>query len=469
MFFRPVLGVFLVFGLLVLGGWFVLQKKGNVKTPAVDDIQEKVQVAASYSFFVTVDGIGLNVDVADTPEKKAQGLSGRIGMGEDEGMLFVYDAPGLYTFWMKDMLFSIDIIWINENYEIVDIAKNALPDSFLQTFQPQKPAQYVLEVNAGFSDRNNIQIGSRVDFSEIFIGSKFKELVFVVDAKNDEVIVLTKEGGIIKRIKVDHSPHDIALSPNSKFIVTANFHSNTINIIDVQSLSLQKTIATGDGAHGVVFSPDGRFLFVVNAREDTLSIIETATFTQQTKINVGSYPEYVGVTKDGSKVFTTNLSDGGSITVLQNIGFESKVIKEISSDVDPHGWAISPDGSKVIITTLGSNSAYLYDSSTFEEISHFDIGAPSEFAAFRTNNEVWVTNIGANYISIIEITQNTILDQIAVGETPHGISFSSDKTLAFVPLYQPGEVVIIDTVERKVIKKVKVGEELHNAVVVKSR
>jgi len=293
-----------------------------------------------------------------------------------------------------------------------------------------------------------------------------EELVFTEDSKNDEVIVLTSKGEIIKRIKVGHGPHDIALSPDGKFIATANFRDNTASIINVESLSLQKTIETGDGAHGVVFSPDGEFLFVVNAREDTLSIIETAFFTKQVKVRVGDYPEYVGITKDGSNIFTTNLGDGGSITVLQNNGFDSGIVKEISSDIDPHGWAVSPDGSKIIITTLGSNSAYLYDRGTFEEIAHFDTGAPSEFAAWRTNTEVWITNIDANYVSIVTIGQNTIPNRVEVGETPHGISFSSDKTLAFVPLYQPGEVVIIDVVERKIIKKVKVGAELHNSVVV---
>lgn len=299
--------------------------------------------------------------------------------------------------------------------------------------------------------------------------SEARELVFVEDSKNDEVIVLTKEGEIVKRIKVDHGPHDIALSPDGKFVVTANFYSNTISVISVQSLSLQKTITTGDGAHGVVFSPDGSFLFIANARENTLSIIETATFTKQTKVNVGDYPEYIGVTKDGSKIFTTNLGDEGSITVLKNDGFESKVIKEMASGIDPHGWALSPDGNSIVITNLGSNFIYLLDAETFEEINHIDTGAATEFAVFKNDTELWVTNIGAHYISIIDVGQNKIIGQITVGETPHGISFSTDKTLAFVPLYKPGELVIIDVEKRKVVKKIKVGEELHNSVVVKRR
>lgn len=207
------------------------------------------------------------------------------------------------------------------------------------------------------------------------------------------------------------------------------------------------------------------FLFVVNAKEDTLSVMDTGTFAKQIKIKVGKYPEYVGVTKDGSKIFTTNLGDGGSITVLQNIGFDSKVVKEITLGIDPHGWALSSDGTKLVFTNLGSNFTYLLDAQTFKEISYIDTGITTEFAAFKDEFELWVTNIGSHYVSIIDLEQNKVVDKITVGETPHGIAFTKDKTLAFVPLYQPGEIVIIDVKERRIIEKIKIGEKLHNVVV----
>src|SRR3989338_5701660 len=54
----------------------------------------------------------VRVTVADTPESRERGLSGRDGLASDEGMLFVFQNDGYHTFWMKDMLFSIDIIWL---------------------------------------------------------------------------------------------------------------------------------------------------------------------------------------------------------------------------------------------------------------------------------------------------------------------------------------------------------------------
>lgn len=295
---------------------------------------------------------------------------------------------------------------------------------------------------------------------------KFKELVFVEDAENDVVIVLTKEGEVVKRILVGHAPHDIAASPDGKLVATANQNSGNVSVINTRSLEVIQTISTGTGAHGLVFSPDGRFLYVANVGANTLSVISTALWQEIQEIPVDSGPEYVGVTPDGKQIFTTNLGDGGSVTLLKNQEGRLLVQKTLKLGIDPHGWAISPDGSKVVITNLGSNFTYLLNAQTFDEISHIDTGATTEFAAFKDNTELWVTNIGAHYVSIINIDQNRILDQIEVGETPHGISFSQDKALAFIPLYEPGEIVIIDVLERKIIKKVKIGDELHNSVTV---
>lgn len=112
------------------------------------------------------------LNIAHTPEEKSKGLSGRASLSKNEGMLFVFEQEGFPSFWMKDMLISIDIIWIL-NDSIVDIHKNIpapepeSPHSNLPLYTPEKPTNYVLEVNAGFVDRNNINIGDKVYLSDI--------------------------------------------------------------------------------------------------------------------------------------------------------------------------------------------------------------------------------------------------------------------------------------------------------------
>ncbi|HCY17975.1 MAG: hypothetical protein UR28_C0037G0020 [Candidatus Peregrinibacteria bacterium GW2011_GWF2_33_10] len=114
--------------------------------------------------FVKIAGKILKVDLALTLEEQEQGLSGRNKLREDESMLFVFDYINKHPFWMKDMNFAIDIIWIGENLRVVYIKKNAQPESYPETFLPKQDAKYVLEVLSQFSEKNNLKEGDRVEF-----------------------------------------------------------------------------------------------------------------------------------------------------------------------------------------------------------------------------------------------------------------------------------------------------------------
>lgn len=109
----------------------------------------------------------IHVEVAASLVQQVRGLSGRAGLAADQGMLFVYDEPGLRSFWMKDMNFPIDIIWIGKDRRVIDVDAGVRPDSYPQTFQSPAPAQFVLEVNAGMAEHQGIVPGAFVDLSGI--------------------------------------------------------------------------------------------------------------------------------------------------------------------------------------------------------------------------------------------------------------------------------------------------------------
>ncbi len=93
------------------------------------------------------------VDVADNPEAHSRGLSGRSGLGEDQGMLFVFDKPAVHCFWMKDMSFDIDILWFDKSNKLIYQERNVSPSTYPgQRFCPDKQAKYVLEVKAGTAE-----------------------------------------------------------------------------------------------------------------------------------------------------------------------------------------------------------------------------------------------------------------------------------------------------------------------------
>ncbi len=99
-----------------------------------------------------------------TSEEKRLGLANQEDLGEKEGALFLYFKPVKPRFWMKGMLFAIDIIWISEDKTIVDITENIAPETFPKTFAPKEPVKYVLEVKAGFAQKYNLKVGDKVKF-----------------------------------------------------------------------------------------------------------------------------------------------------------------------------------------------------------------------------------------------------------------------------------------------------------------
>ncbi len=113
--------------------------------------------------------ITLSVEVADNDAKRIQGLSGKVGLGENEAMLFVFEAEGYHGIWMKDMNFPIDIAWLDKDKKIVYIEQNASPQTYPKVFyalKDGKPAleSYVLETRAGFFEKSGIKIGDRAEF-----------------------------------------------------------------------------------------------------------------------------------------------------------------------------------------------------------------------------------------------------------------------------------------------------------------
>lgn len=101
-------------------------------------------------------------EVADTDSKKETGLSYRKKISDDEGMIFVFDKVGIYPFWMKDMNFPIDILWLDEDYRVVYMEENLATSSYPNAYANKAGAKYVLEINANKSKDAGIYLGTKL-------------------------------------------------------------------------------------------------------------------------------------------------------------------------------------------------------------------------------------------------------------------------------------------------------------------
>ncbi|HZX14659.1 MAG TPA: DUF192 domain-containing protein [Thermodesulfobacteriota bacterium] len=115
------------------------------------------------SAYVQINGVRVNIEIADNFEERAKGLMFRDRLPENTGMLFVFENEGNYPFWMMNMRFSLDMIWIDSDGKVVYVAKDVPPCSLsCRAIDPNNNAKYVLEVDAGFADKYGVVEGSFV-------------------------------------------------------------------------------------------------------------------------------------------------------------------------------------------------------------------------------------------------------------------------------------------------------------------
>ena len=112
--------------------------------------------------------VSVTLELARTETEREKGLGGHAPLGERDGMLFIFDQPGTHSFWMKGMIFALDMMWIDGG-KVVHLERNVpppapgTPESAYPIYTPRAAARYVLEVNAGFAGRHGIDLGTPVE------------------------------------------------------------------------------------------------------------------------------------------------------------------------------------------------------------------------------------------------------------------------------------------------------------------
>lgn len=112
------------------------------------------------------DSHELEVEIASTDQQRKIGLMNRKSLDVNKGMLFVFDVRGYVSFWMKDTLFPLDMLFIDKGGVIQHIVHNALPcgaaaDNNCPKISSEKPVKFVLEVNAGLAGKWGIREGDK--------------------------------------------------------------------------------------------------------------------------------------------------------------------------------------------------------------------------------------------------------------------------------------------------------------------
>lgn len=151
--------IILLFGLLILVGLGIAFAQ---KYP-VETLFKQTTAVVNNSTFKLI--------LAKSQKEKEVGLSEKKSLEQNAGMLFVFEKPDFYSFWMKNMKFPIDIIFIKDN-KIITVYQNAKPpinneNNSLTIYKPEEPVDKVLEINSGLSEKNNIKKGDEIKFQNL--------------------------------------------------------------------------------------------------------------------------------------------------------------------------------------------------------------------------------------------------------------------------------------------------------------
>lgn len=110
---------------------------------------------------VAIEGQTIYTDLAQNTAQQELGLGNRPSLGAHQGMLFIFPTDDIHEFWMKDMSFSIDMVWMSADGTIIYIQPNVAPSTYPDAFGPNEVSRYVLELPANFAANNGIKVGDK--------------------------------------------------------------------------------------------------------------------------------------------------------------------------------------------------------------------------------------------------------------------------------------------------------------------
>lgn len=144
---RPLAVLALMFALVLLATVFSASLRGDSAPPLATE---------------TFGSPAFSFETASTTAARSRGLSGRADIPANYGMLFVFETPGRYGFWMKNMLAPIDIVWLARDGTVLGVEPSVGPETYPQHFYPPEPVWFVLETRAGEAEAQGWVVGSRI-------------------------------------------------------------------------------------------------------------------------------------------------------------------------------------------------------------------------------------------------------------------------------------------------------------------
>ena len=259
-----------------------------------------------------------------------------------------------------------------------------------------------------------------------------------------------------------------ASAADSGTLLVLNKSDNTVSLIDLRSKKIVATIPTGVGPHEVAVSPNGKLAVIANYGTgpqpgSTLTVIDVPGKKQLKTIDLGEYRRphgitwlrnnQVAVTVEGSKALL--VVDVETAKVLGSVLTEQNV---------SHMVVVSPKHSRAFVANIGSGSVTVIDLAAQKKISDIQTGAGAEGIDISPDEkEVWVTNRAANTVSVIDVASIKVTNTVESKDFPIRLKFVPGGKLVLVSNARSGDVAVFDAVTKKEVRRIPMQVKANEA------
>ncbi len=251
-------------------------------------------------------------------------------------------------------------------------------------------------------------------------------------------------------------------------VFVSNEKSNSISVIDGDTLRVVSTIKVGRRPRGITFNQDMTRIFVCSGDDNRIDVIDVATQKVVDRLPSGPDPELFVLEPAGRLLYVANENDN-KVSVVDTQA--KKIISEIQVGVEPEGMGVSPDGKILVNTSETTNMAHFIDTTTHKITDNVLVDARPRVARFTADGRfVWVSSEVGGTVSVIDVASHKVVHKIifAVQGVPReaiqpvGIQMTRDGTRAFVALGPANRVAEIDAATYEVKRYHLVGQRVWN-------
>jgi YVTN family beta-propeller protein len=296
-----------------------------------------------------------------------------------------------------------------------------------------------------------IQVGQTPSYIEIAPNGKF---AYVTNPGAGAITVLNTANDLVSgTIKIPQGPPQfVSFSPDSRTAYVSVYGSHSVPLVafvDTATGTVTSTVAVDNFTPGPsTTSPDGRYLYVPNhntalsgADENVVDVIDTASKMLIGRIPVPANPHWVAFGKNGRFYTTDHMSATVTVLNAQN----NAIITEIEVGETPHSEAVSPDGSRLAVTSFDGNVVYLINTATDKEVAVIPVGKnPLDIAYSPDGRYLFTANNQDSTVTVIDTADNRVIAEIPTGKAPTSISVLPNGRQAYVTDESDGTIEILN-------------------------